>query len=62
MSSWIAKIDFQLVFDDPLCYRVLGPTAAMIPVFATGRPIITKWGDYSTFYIPKVAEYLSEQL
>ena len=27
-----------------------------------GRPIITKWGDYSTFDIPTVAEYLSEQL
>ena len=30
------------------------PTAAMIPVFITGRPVITKWGDYSTFDIPTV--------
>ena len=43
---------------------ILWPTAAVIPVFITGRPVITKWGDYSTFDIPTVAEYLSnsEQL
>ena len=34
----------------------------MIPVFITGRPVITKWDDYSTFDILTVAEYLSEQL
>ena len=36
-------------------------TAAMIPVFITGHPVITKWGDYSTF-VTTVAEYLSDQL
>ena len=35
---------------------------AVIPVFKTGRPVVTKWGDYSTFDIPTVAEHLSEQL
>ena len=39
--------------------KLLWPTAAMIPV---GRPIITKWDEYSTFDIPTVAEYLLEQL
>ena len=38
------------------------PTAGTIPNFITGHPVITKWGDYSTFDIPKVTEYLSEQL
>ena len=39
-----------------------GPTAgaAVIPVFITGHPVTTKWGDYSTFDIPTVAKYLSE--
>ena len=42
----------------------LGPTAAVIPVFITGHPVfiagrtvVTKWGDYSTFDIPTVAEH-----
>ena len=34
----------------------------MIPIFTTGRLIITKWGNFSTFDIPIVAEYLIEQL
>ena len=29
-------------------------TAAEIPVFITGRPIITRWDDYSTDNIPTV--------
>ena len=37
-------------------------TAAVIPIFIMGRPAITNWGDYSTFDILRVAEYLSEQL
>ena len=45
-----------MTFDDT------GPKAAVIPVFITGCPIITKLGDYSVFNIPTVAEYLSEQL
>ena len=36
------------------------PIAAMINVFITGCPVITKWGDKSTFDIPTAAEYLSE--
>ena len=27
------------------------PTAAVIPFFITGRHVITKWVDYSTFHI-----------
>ena len=27
------------------------PTEAVIPVFIMGCPLITKWGDYSTFNI-----------
>ena len=38
------------------------PTAAVILVFITGHPIIKKWDDYSTFDIPKIAEYLLKQL
>ena len=35
-------------------------TAAVIPVFITGHPVITKWGNYSTFNIFAVVEYLSK--
>ena len=38
------------------------PTAAVIPVFITGHPIITKWGDYSKFNNQTDAKHLSEQL
>ena len=30
------------------------PTATVIPVFITGRQVITKWGNYSTFNIAKL--------
>ena len=30
------------------------PTAAEIPIFITGHPVITKWDDYSTSNIPTV--------
>ena len=30
----------------------LRQTATVIPVFITGHPVITKWGDYITFNIP----------
>jgi len=43
----------------PPCLRT---TAALIPVFLTWCPVVTKWGDYDTFNNPTVAEYLSEQL
>ena len=33
----------------------LGPTVAVIQVFIMWRPIIKKWGDYSTFKIHMVA-------
>ena len=36
-------------------------TAAVIPAFITGHPVITKWGDYSTFDITIIAINLSEQ-
>ena len=39
----------------------LRPTAALIPVFIMGSPVNTEWGDHSTFNIPTVAEYISEQ-
>ena len=44
----IAYLLYFLKFGD------LWQTAAVIPVFITGRPVITKWGDYSTFNIPIV--------
>ena len=47
--------------NDPQC-DTQKPTAAVISVFITGCPVITKWGDHSTFDIPTIAEYLSEQL
>ena len=31
-----------------------GPTAAVIPVTIKGHPVITKWGDDSTFNLPIV--------
>ena len=37
-------------------------TAALIPVFITGCPVTTKWGDYITFNTPRFVEYISEQL
>ena len=43
------------VFIYPISVRSI---AAVIPVFITGRPFIKKWGDYSKFDIPTVAEYL----
>ena len=59
----------NVTFDDEFCIILFycchyqeGPTAAVIPVFITGRPVITKWGDYSTSDISIVAEYLLEQL
>ena len=36
-----------------LVFSSLRPIAAMIPVFVTGCPVITKWGNYSTFNISK---------
>ena len=34
----------------PVCKeRPARPTAAVIPVFITGHPVITKWGNYSIF-------------
>ena len=42
--------------------KTFWPIAAVIPVLITGCPVITKWGDYSSFNIPTVAGYLSEQL
>ena len=33
-----------------------------MPIFIMGRPVITKWVDYSIVNISTVAEYLSEQL
>ena len=35
-------------------HKKQAPSAAVIPVFITGRPIITEWGDNSTFNIPTV--------
>ena len=35
-------------------YDCLWPTAAVIPVFISGRPIIKKWADHSTVNIPTV--------
>ena len=49
-------------FIKKLPFLALWPTADVIPVFLTGRPVIIKWSDYSTFDIPTVAEYLSDQL
>ena len=34
--------------------RCQRPTANVIPVFITGRPVIIKWGDHSAFNIPIV--------
>ena len=42
--------------------NALWPTAAVIPVFITGCPVITRWSDYNTFEIPTIAENLLEQL
>ena len=36
------------------------PTPVVIPVFITGSPVITKRGNYISFVISVVAEYLSE--
>ena len=38
----------------PIGLESVGSTTAVIPVFITGRPIMTKWGDYSTFDIPTI--------
>ena len=35
----------------------LWPTAAVIPVIITGHLVITKWGGYSTFNIPRAERY-----
>ena len=51
-------------FSDYQNYHFLPPTKtkAVIPVFIMGCIVLTKWGDYNTFYIPTVAEYLLEKL
>ena len=41
--------------------EILRPTAAVIPVLIMGRPVITKWGDYSAFDISTVDQYLSKK-
>ena len=38
------------------------PTAVVFLVFITGFPVITKWGDYSTFNIPRVVLKVIQQL
>ena len=43
-----------------LNFSFLWSTAAVISVFIMGHPVIKNWGDYSTFDIPTVAEYLLE--
>ena len=43
-------------------YQLFRPTAAVIPVFITRRTVTTKFGDFRTFDIPIIDEYLSEQL
>ena len=42
--------------------NILWPTAPVIPVFIKRCTIITKRGDYRTFNIPTLAEYLPKQL
>ena len=49
----VKKISFRIIHYFSSTYYI-GTTAALIPVFLTGRPIIAKWGDYSTFKVPKV--------